>query len=48
LNKDERFKKEIVREVTVDGKTEQFKLLPNSGGYIFNIPAEVKNMTGME
>lgn len=48
LNKDERFKKEIVREITVDGKTEQFKLLPNSSGYIFNIPAEVKNMTGME
>ncbi|MGJ1534946.1 RagB/SusD family nutrient uptake outer membrane protein [Sphingobacterium multivorum] len=48
LNKDERFKKEIVRVVTVDGKTEQFKLLPNSRDYIFNIPAEVKNMTGME
>lgn len=48
LNKDERFKKEIVREVTIDGKTQLFKLLPNSSDYVFNIPVEVKNMTGMQ
>ncbi|MGE8430434.1 MAG: RagB/SusD family nutrient uptake outer membrane protein [Sphingobacterium sp.] len=48
LNKDERFKKEITREVIIDGKTEVFKLLPNSKNYVFNIPLEVKNMTGIE
>ncbi|HBI86772.1 MAG TPA: hypothetical protein DDY75_02600 [Sphingobacterium sp.] len=48
LNKDERFKKEIVRKVTIDGKIQEFSLKPISKDYIFNIPAEVKNMTGME
>ncbi|PUV22895.1 RagB/SusD family nutrient uptake outer membrane protein [Sphingobacterium athyrii] len=48
LNKDERFKKEIVRTVIVDGKIQDFSLKPNSKDYIFNIPIEVKNITGIE
>lgn len=48
LNKDERFKKEIVRKVTIDGKIQEFSLKPISKDYIFNIPIEVKNITGIE
>lgn len=48
LNKDERFKKEIVRRVTMNGKIQEFSLKPNSKDYIFNIPIEVKNIAGIE
>lgn len=48
LNKDERFKKKIVRRVTIDGKVQEFRLEPNSNNYIFNTPIEVINMTGMQ
>ncbi|GGH06812.1 RagB/SusD family nutrient uptake outer membrane protein [Sphingobacterium alkalisoli] len=47
LNKDERFKKTIVRTLVDQGVSKEYKLLPNSESYVFKIPKDVIDITGM-
>jgi len=48
LNKDSRFKTIIERKVQINNEVRTFVLPPNSKNYVYKIPIEVINMTGME
>jgi len=48
LNKDDRFMKSIVRRLILEGGERVFVLEPNSENYIYKIPQEVIQITGME
>src|SRR5690606_5616197 len=38
LNKDERFRKTIVRTLTEQGQSKEYRLLPEPGNYVYKIP----------
>lgn len=47
LNRDERFRKTVVRSVTQDGVAAEYKLMPEAKNYLFKIPKPVIDQTGM-
>jgi len=47
LNRDTRFKKTLVRTIIEDGTEKEYKLLPESKNYVFKIPRQVIDLTGM-
>src|SRR5690606_38670464 len=48
LNRDNRFRKSIIRRLILDGEERIFVLEPNSENYTYKIPREVIQITGME
>jgi len=48
LNKDERFRKTIVRTLTDQGQSKEYRLLPEPGNYVYKIPKDVIDISGMQ